>query len=316
MLSISPSPRPRVLASLLSIALATGCAPIGDPTKDQVVNALSAILLAPEHTCDELRSYFRLDFLNPVETPDQAGLRYVQHWVATRDGNVLRVWWLPANLNRGTLVLSPGAAGDMACYLFPARLLVRNGWNVVLYDYEGFGQSTGSPNLSSLADDLETVVDWTRAFTGESQVTLMGISIGGMPSVAVAVRRPDAVNAVILDSPVALETELERFAFLLGGRLAGIIDVVERELFSELIIGAMHQPLLLFLSERDTVTSPAAIERLFDNAGGPKQLVRFPDLDHGLGPYLRTAEYTYHLDTFLADVWTDPTRRDAGTRSP
>lgn len=281
-----------------------GCAPLTLPQKSEVLNTLSAVLLTPDRSCDELAGYFGLTFLNTVRTPDQLGLDFDEQWAVGKNGNVLHIWQIRASFNRGTVVLSAGAAGDMACYLFPARLLVDNGWSVIMYDYQGFGQSEGSPSLATLTDDLETVVDWSRVLTGHERLTLMGISIGSIPSIAVAVRRPDAVNAVIIDSPVALGAELDRFGFLFGGRVNDIVALIDEELVSELIVADLTQPLLVFMSERDTVTPPYTVELLFANAGGPKDIVRFPNIDHALGPYVNTALYTFHLESFLTRIWS------------
>lgn len=289
-----------------SITLVTtvGCAPQSIPPKDEIIRTLSALMLTPGLTCEQLRDSFHLPDLQPVSTPDEIGLRYEEHWVLGEDGNVLHVWRLPASLNRGTVVLSIGAAGDMSCYLFPARLMVNNGWNVVLYEYEGFGLSEGVPNLTSLTADLEAVVDYFRKLTGLPRVSVMGISIGSIPSVAVAVRRPDAVNAVILDSPVAMGPTLARYGgFFLGSRISDVAAALDEELFSEAIVGDMHQPLLVFSGEADGLTPPDAVDMIFQRAGGPKQIVAFPGLDHGLGPYIDTALYTFALDTFLTGVW-------------
>ncbi|MCH9013575.1 MAG: alpha/beta fold hydrolase [Proteobacteria bacterium] len=221
---------PTVTVCSLICLITVGCAPTSLPQKSEVLNALSAVLLAPDQTCDELAGYFGLDFLKTVETPDQLGLDFDEQWAVGRNGNVLHIWQLPATFDRGTVVLSTGAAGDMACYLFPARLLVDNGWSVIMYDYQGFGQSEGSPSLATLTDDLETVVDWSRVLTGRERLTVMGISIGSIPSIAVGVRRPDAVNAVIIDSPVALGAELDRFGFLFGGRGNDIGALIDEDL--------------------------------------------------------------------------------------
>ena len=64
--------------------------------------------------------------------------------------------------------------------------------------------------------ELEAVLDWTLEYTGREQVTLMGVSLGSIPSVSHAVLRPDDVNAVILDGVISLRIEAERFAYLLA----------------------------------------------------------------------------------------------------
>lgn len=280
-----------------------GCAGPRPPAKDELLERLSFIVLDPAITCTELRDHFHLTDLPVVEAPDELGLEYVNQWVIGADSAALHVWFIPARLDRGTVVLSMGASGRMACYLFVTQLLVHNGWSVVMYEYQGFGESQGTPSLGTLASDLETVVNWTRSAATAPRVTLMGISLGSIPSVAVAARRPDAINGVILDSPVALSSELERFNFLLNGDAADYVARLDAELITETMMPLVTQPTLFFLNEADIVTPPATIERLYALANEPKQLVRFPDLEHALGPYAKTALYTVSVERFLSGLW-------------
>jgi hypothetical protein len=283
--------------------VATGCFLRPLPPPEEILRVLSYAILQPETTCAELRADFGLEDLPLVDTPDQIGISYEEHRLPTSDGQTLRVWYMPANDQKGVVVVSPGNTGPMPCYLFTAWLLTQTGWTAVMYDYQGFGGSSGQPDLRALRSDLETVVEWVLAETGTGQVTLLGMSLGAIPSVAVAVDRPELVNAVVLDSPVAMGIEIQRFQFLVGGRSEQIIAALDAWLLTENIIDQMRQPVLVFLDEQDTVTPAAAVELLYEQAGGPKQLVRFAGLGHAAGQFVRTDEYRTELDDFLEDVW-------------
>ena len=302
--------RPRRLPAwagvVISLLLASGCAPADPPSKQEVLERLSGLMLDPEATCEELKRRFGVEYLPAADTPADAGMPYEEHRVATEGSHLLSVWYLPATPDRGTVVLSQGAVGQMPCYLFVAKLLTENGWSLVMYDYRGFGLSSGTPSLETLRPDLEAVLDWTRERTGLPRVTLMGISLGTIPSVAVAVDRPDAVNAVVLDSPVAMGAALKRYGRALGSRRQRYLEQLGPELVCERLIARLRQPLLVFLSGQDDLTPPATIELLYERAGGPKRLARFEDLKHARGPYQATERYAAHLDRFLSDVWEQP----------
>ncbi len=111
------------------------------------------------------------------------------------------------------------------------------------------------------------------------------------------------MNGVILDSPLALGAEIERFKALIGGQSAELIALLDPRLLPAAIIDQMTQPLLVFLHEEDIVTPPDSVELLYERAGGPKELVRFPGLDHAHAQFFETASYTAHLVTFLDDIW-------------
>ncbi len=291
-----------VLVLLLAVS---ACVPNAELLPDEVEKGLSSVIMNPAVTCEELRKSFGLEHLALVDTPDQAGIAYEEHWVAVpQTGQAVRMWYAPAKLNRGVVVISLGAVGSLPCYLFTTRLLTQNGWSVVSYEYEGFGLSTGTPSLLSLRPDLQAVVDWTIGYTGFERVTLLGISLGTIPTVAVAAESPEKVNGVMLDSPVALRAEIERFRLLVGGQDGRVLAALPDELVSERIIGDMRVPSLIFMHERDDITPTTTVKLLFDLAPAPKTLVSFPSLNHARGQYFDTDRYVFAAESFLSGIWT------------
>ena len=299
------APKPgHAVAAAVVVLLAAGCVPAPPvPPPEEIRKGLSYVVLQPETTCEELRQDFGLADLPIVENPGEAGIKYEEFQVPAPDGASLRVWYMPVAAPRGTVIVSPGNSGPMACYLFTALLLTRDAYSVVMYDYEGFGGSTGEADLFTLHSDLEAVIEWTLTRTGTPQVSLFGISLGTAPTVAAAIDRPDVVNAVVLDSPFALDQEIERFGFLVRGRTQEIIAVLEPWLVTGNIIDQMQQPALVFVHSADEVTPPATVELMLSRITAPVELVRFEGLGHAEGQFERTDEYNAHLKEFLGQVW-------------
>jgi pimeloyl-ACP methyl ester carboxylesterase len=298
--------RPALLLLVTSFII-SGCIQlplVPASTTDELSMVLSDVVFDPNVTCDELRRAFDVEYLPDVSTPDEVGVDYEEHWLPTDDGKSLRVWYLRTSLNRGLVVLSAGAYGEMACYLFHAQLLVDRGWEVVMYEYRGIGGSDGDPDISRLEGDLAMVVNWTRDYTAHDQVTLMGISLGTIPSVAVAVAQPEEINGVILDSPVAMGAMFERLQFALRSQTQTLIDLLAPDLVSEDLVERLYQPLLIFVGEKDRLTPLPMAELLYDRAAGPKEIVRFPGVGHAREPFRDTGAYIYYLETFLSSVWS------------
>lgn len=295
----------RIVTLALTSFLAGGCVPfpVASVTPPQLVDGLSKIIMEPHLSCQNLAKRFGLTSLPEANTPVEAGLAYEEYFVPTPSGDELDLWYMPANLNRGTIILSYGSAGHMACYLFVAQNLVELGWSVVMYDYRGYGGSTGTANLATLADDLDVALSWTLQRTGRKKVTLMGISMGTMPTMARAVARPQDVNGVILDSPVAMQAELERYNVLIGGRANQYTTALSDDLVLERLMPLLHDPLLVIADGADNVTPADSIVELFNLAPDPKDLAYFPGLGHAFAPYYDTSTYLYRVDTFLTEVW-------------
>jgi pimeloyl-ACP methyl ester carboxylesterase len=295
-----------VLAALgMGALLMAGC-PRPDPPlppRDEIIQVLSYAMLAPEITCAELRQDFGLGDLPLIENPAEAGIDYEVAEVTTASGIRLRVWYVPGSEARGVVVVSPGNTGPMSCYLMTVTILHYSGWTAVMYDYPGFGGSSGEASLPAVKEALEAVVEWTLQKTGSEQVSLMGMSLGSIPSIAVAVEQPDVVNAVVLDSPVALGKEIERFGFLVQGRWAQIVALLDPWMIPEQLIAEMRQPLLVFEHGQDVVTPPETVELMYERAGGPATIVRFQELGHAAAQFLETERYAAELDAFLTGVW-------------
>lgn len=293
---------------LVGLAVLSGCVPspppIPAPANSKAVDkVLSTLLLDPNVTCEELRRSFRLEYLPIVDDPGQIGLDFDERFITVNPTVNLRVWDIHAGLDRGTVIFSMGAVGTLPCYLFTAKLLADNGWSVVMYEYRGFGLSSGEPDLSTMEDDLNAVLDWTLATHRRARVTLMGLSIGTVPTVAVAVRRPQQINGVILDSPVALGELLRRYAFILRDQTDTFINLAATDLLSERIIDELQAPLLVLAGQRDGLTTFDTIQRLFDRADEPKTLVAFPGVGHARARFDDTGRFTSEVEKFLSGVW-------------
>lgn len=274
------------------------------PPGDDFSSALSQTILFPQLTCEDLRAFFKVDYLPVVDNPGEQGFAYEEHYLLTPTDQIIRVWYMPSELNRGTVLLSPGNSGPMQCYLFIPWKLNELGWSVVMYEYEGFGYSSGTPSLDSLGPDLETVLDWSRGYLGLDQMTLMGVSLGTVPSTAIAAKRPEAVNGLILDSPFSIPGEFERISFLLTSRAGDYVQRLDSELLTDDTIGGVHCPTLIYLHEKDVLTPIATVHAVLDNAPPNTEVVTFENLDHARGIYFDTGTYLYHLDRFLTSVWS------------
>src|SRR5262245_2495028 len=125
-----------IAASIATPVLIAGCIqPFSDEPLDSdgMYHLLNKIVLEPNVDCAELRDKFGAHGLPIVSTPAELPMAYSEAYVRTLDENALRAWYLPAQLDRGIVLVSYGAVGSMPCYLYTARILVANGWSVVMY---------------------------------------------------------------------------------------------------------------------------------------------------------------------------------------
>ena len=290
--------------AFLAVPLLTGCGDISLVGPNDFINAVTNFALAPQIPCDQLTEAFGLGHVVTVSDPGAIGLPFEETSVTTAEGETLRVWYVPSDLDRGTIIFSMGAVGDISCYLFITYNLWYNGWSVVLYDFEGFGGSSGEANLFTLRTDLDAVIAWTLEHTNHDQVTLYGVSVGTVPTVAAANAHRDTFNAVILDSSIDIASELNRFTSLLTGPPELFLPLLNEELLLRNTLKELNQPTLAFIYGQDEYDTSAVFPDLVKDTPGEVIVAEFEELGHARGPYLGTAAYFYRVEEFLSDVWS------------
>lgn len=157
--------------------------------------------------------------LNPSRVyknrPDAFNMVYEEHKVAVPDGATLVAWYFPANTKTTKLVLiSHNGEGNMADNLRRADQFRSSGYNVVMYDYRGFGESSEFEMDNNMyiyphfQDDVKAMIDFCR--TKFTQTFYMyGWGIGAGLSLGIGYHRPE-VKRIIADTPFFSMEDLEK----------------------------------------------------------------------------------------------------------
>lgn len=91
-------------------------------------------------------------------------------------------------------------------------LYLAQGCNVFLFNYSGFGRSTGHPSPSALAADGDAVVEFLKR-RGVTQIGVHGRSIGGICATHMAARHPDHVKILVADRTMSTLAEVAKYTF-------------------------------------------------------------------------------------------------------
>jgi len=219
-----------------------------------------------------------------ITTPAGLSLPYVKVGFPSPTGKRLRGWFLPNDRTDAGVVLFNGNTGNMSYHLLYARILWRAGFNVLLFDYQGFGHSPGRASLLSLADDGRAALKFLRAQpeVDPRRVGLFGISLGSVVALAVAARSPGQVAAVAAEAPYDPRRQLARM-LVHRRRYKPWVARLAARLIAGFAFPAHFHPLdhverltgipVFFLHGADDSLLPAATSlRLFLRAPGPKRL--------------------------------------------
>ncbi len=228
-----------------------------------------------------------------VTTPTARGWDYEEIWLPVA-GEQTHGWWLPLAEARGVVLFAHGSGRNISGYLEDAELFRDLGFSVLLYDYGGYGQSTGSPSETRCVADARALWDYlveTRTIP-PGQIILAGSSLGGGVTGALAAQVNPA--AVILESTFTSmpDAAQDMLPFIPARWLCRIQfrtgDVVER----------LSCPILIVHSKDDAVVPFSHGQQLFARAREPKLFVEIEGAHYG-GKFRSRETYTAGLKRFF-----------------
>jgi uncharacterized protein len=210
-----------------------------------------------------------------VQTPDRAGLDSRDLVLEADDGERLHGWWVAARAESlGHLLLCHGNAGNVGDRVLHAALLTAAGFDVLLFDYRGYGHSSGRPSEEGTYRDaraaLACLLDQPNV--DPARVFYLGESLGGAVAVDLALERPPA--SLVLLSTFTGVRELGRlhYPFLPAFLIPDAYPTVRR-------IHDLRAPLLVLHGDHDDIVPLSQGRALFEAAPGPKRM----HVVHGVG---------------------------------
>ncbi len=207
--------------------------------------------------------------------PEDYGLpadRTEEVWIESPDGQILHGWYSRAKDPIASGVYCHGNTGNLTTFAHAMPRLLESGINILLFDYRGFGKSSGRPSLHGVIADTVAAARFHDAIRPrELPSILYGYSIGG--AIAAQALRHHPFDGLILQSTFTSLPEITRALFprlplhLFAGRLFDTRAIVR-----ELTI-----PLLVIHGADDQVCPPGMAHPLFDSCGSPEKRIHLVD---------------------------------------
>ncbi len=217
-----------------------------------------------------------------VRTPATVGLAFEDVRLPTPDGPVLSAWFLPAKqAAKGTILFLHGNAQNISTHLASVYWLPKEGYNVLLLDYRGYGGSEGQPSVAGAQEDIDSALRYlhTRADVDPRRIVVLGQSLGAaltLQYLAHSAYRTQLRGAVI-DSAFTSYRDMAReflrrswWTWPLSWPLSLTVSDEERPLDAVPRIAPL--PLLFIHGDRDEVVPVAHARQLHAAAGEPKTL--------------------------------------------
>ena len=136
-------------------------------------------------------------------TPQELGFHYQEFTLETADGQSLKAWRIPAKRPHATIIQFHGNAQNMSAHFASLVWLVNFGFNLITFDYRGYGASTGEPDPAGLHADALRALRFAQNTVLQDRTPLIvyGQSLGG----AVALRAVPEMRGLPRPAAVVIE---------------------------------------------------------------------------------------------------------------
>lgn len=257
--------------------------------------AIYALLVAAVFAFQEKLVFFPTR--NLAADPLAIGLAFEDVHVGTEDGVTLHGWFVPAENARGTVLFFHGNAGNISHRLETIALINRLGMSLLIFDYRGYGLSTGKPSVAGTRKDAQAMWRYMISERGiePSHIVLWGRSLGGAVAAGLAVDVKPA--ALILESTFTSVVDMGRrhYPFLPVGLIAkGKYPTIKH-------VPELKAPLLVVHSPDDEVVPFAMGRRLYTAATEPKNFLEISG-SHNSGFLQSGEQYVDGVNRFISPV--------------
>lgn len=248
-----------------------------------------------------------------VVDPAAIGFAYEDVTFEAADGTELHGWFFPAEGERlGSVLFLHGNAENISTHFANVAWLAKAGIDAFVFDYRGYGRSSGTPTLDGLHLDANAALDTliARPETVRERIAVFGQSLGGAVALGMVAARPEKdrlatliVEGAFSDYRGIAREKLAQFwlTWPLQWPLGFTIDASHSPLAAAAEITPL--PFLVIHGQKDEVVPPHHGDRLFEAASEPKTIWRPSAAGHIQA--LATVDARKRLLAYLTSAFAD-----------
>ena len=217
------------------------------------------------------------------DAPAELAVRKVQF--GSRSGATIQGWFIPGRKNAGAIVLMHGVRANRLSMLDRARFLSKDGFAVLLFDFQAHGESSGEHITFGYLEsrDAQAAVDFMRNNAPGEKIGVIGVSMGGAATLLAS--PPLDVDAIVLEMvyPTINQAVSNRLTMRVGAwgtvltplllwQLKPRLGVSADALMPIEKVGSITIPKLFIVGAQDQHTTLEESEQMFAAAAEPKEL--------------------------------------------
>ncbi len=229
-----------------------------------------------------------------------SGLPLEEVWLPVDDTVTIFGWFIDAGPTNPVLLWCHGNAGNVSHRLENIRQLYQRRISVMIFDYRGYGRSTGVPSEAGFYQDGLASYDYLirQRRIAPERLIIFGRSLGAGVAGEVAIRRPSA-GLIVEGSFPSIQAMSDHHYFGIPTRWLMEVDFNLAEK-----VRALHVPLLVIHGEQDSIVPLALGRQVFEAAPEPKRWYVVSGADHNDVPFVGGELYFREIATFIQKVVT------------
>ena len=278
---------------------------------------IAALLAGLTMTGCRAHSFFYLPNRVLYADPDKLHLDYELIRYPSLDGKTIVALYFktPSETPLGTVVHFHGNYANVSNHFPQSYFFTRHGFDVVVFDYQGYGGSEGKPTPRRTVEDGIASIRWAydHRRNPSGGVVVFGQSLGAAVA-AVAVAKEPLARAVVLESPFATYRSMARAVL---GRTMILWPLYP---FFPLFLGSTYdparwigkispRPVLIVHGDADRIVPVRMSRVLFERAKEPKKLLIIPGADHLQCRAKGGVAYETQLVEFFTDALAPSNKR-------
>ncbi len=223
---------------------------------------------------------------NLEASPTDIDLLYDNVFLTTKDQIKIHAWHIPASQAEKTILFMHGNAGNISHRLETIQIYNQLGFNILIFDYRGYGESGGKP--SERGTYLDAISAWDYLIKEKNvraeNIIVVGRSLGG--GVASELAKNVTPAMLILESTFSSMSDIskEHYPFMPTNL------IVKHKYNTVNKLKEISCPIVVVHSKDDELIPFSHGQLIYDYANSPKYFIELRG-GHGNGFMLSKHEY-------------------------
>jgi len=230
-------------------------------------------------------SHFFYPTQKTYRTPEYYGLKYDEVQFNSLDKTSLNAWRIyPEGESKGLVFVAHGNAQNLSAHFVSWIWLVKEGYEVFIFDYREYGKSEGQSSIKGSVEDTKAALNYVEEHY-KGDYFACGQSLGGTLLLnALDGRDNSRIKAVIIDSTFVGFSDIASYKMSQAWILWPFQWIPDLTLSDEYDakdkLDNLNLPILFLHGSRDMIVSPNNSWQLYDVSHKPREFWLLKDAKH------------------------------------